>query len=144
MEIDDFELFTGRGRVTPGQTTVTIQQKGILSMPAATYELLGEPKFVELLYSRSRNIIGIRAADGAESHAIPVLKQTLSQTYMISGRAFTGAYGLRVTAARRYPATLEGNTILVDLNGPSVLAHASRRRKQPGEGADEPAQPGGR
>ncbi len=127
--IEDFEVFTGTARPAPGQPTVTIQRKGVLSMTAATYELLGSPPTVELLYSKSRNTIGIRPADPSLPHAIRVRKQSVSNTYLIAGQAFTATYGLRHPEARRYPAKLEGKILLIDLNSGWEEARSNRTRR---------------
>jgi hypothetical protein len=113
----DFEVFKDRGaRRRKDRPVVTLQKKQIMALNPAAYEALGSPVAVELLYAAKARTIGIRAADPAQPHAYVLRQPKRSQTRVVSVQAFLGHYGIEVLATERYPATMIGDVLAVDLN----------------------------
>jgi hypothetical protein len=128
--IDDFEVFNRRAKPVVAQPTCTLQRKGLISLNQSAYDLLQAPAAVELLFSRSRNVIGIRAIEPTKQHAIPVRKQSKSSTWLIAGQSFASHFGISQDRARRFPVKLQDGTLLVDLNGDWTEAPSNRVPKQ--------------
>src|SRR3982751_2182367 len=101
--IDDFEVFTAPGKPPRTELAATLQTKGPISLNQATYEALGSPQAVELLYSRSKNVIGVRPTEANSPYAITVRAQKGGgTTWLIAAQAFRGKYGLAYPTARRF------------------------------------------
>src|SRR4051812_18291260 len=125
--MDDFEVFRAPGKPSRIEPTVTLQTKGPISLNQAAYELLGSPEAVELLYSRSQHVIGMRPAEAGSPYAIPVRPQSRGgKTWMVAGQAFRSRYGLAEKGARRFVPRLEGTMLRIDLNGPWKDVAANR------------------
>ncbi len=113
----DFEVFRGRAAKTrKNLPTVSLQKKGVISLNPAAYEAIGSPKAVELLYAPKARVIGIRAADPDLTHSYPARVPKGGQTRLIAAVAFFNHYGIAVEKIRRYPATMVGDVLAIDLN----------------------------
>jgi hypothetical protein len=126
----EFEVY--RKDRTPANSTpaVTVTQRGQLSINDAAYTELGSPKAVELLYSRTDRVIGLRSVDPTERHAyVPrtATKNLGHGPYVVSGAAFFSYFGIEVDQTLRYPATVEDNILRISLNNPDPKD--SRRKK---------------
>ncbi len=124
---DDFEVFDRGAAPKPTHPFVTVQRRGLLSLNRAAYDLLGGPTAVQLLYSRARNIVGIRAGDPGDPRSYPLRVQgERGKTYLVAGAAFTQHYGIPTTEARRYQARLLGDMLTVDLNDDAPVVTGPR------------------
>jgi hypothetical protein len=129
----EFEVY--RKDRTPANSTpaVTVTQRGQLSINDAAYTELGSPKAVELLYSRTDRVIGLRSVDPAERHAyVPrtATKNIGHGPYVVSGAAFFSYFGIEVDQTRRYTATVEDDILRINLNNPD---DKDSRRKRTGQ-----------
>jgi hypothetical protein len=77
--------------------------------------VLGEPEAVELLFDRTEQLIGLRGMSAQVPHAYPLRTQAASSSVLVSGRAFARHYGISTDAARRYPASMMGDVLVVDV-----------------------------
>jgi hypothetical protein len=112
----DFEVFKERGARTRKELPlVTIQKKGVMALNVAAFEALGSPQAVELLYAPKAKTIGIRAADPALPHTYNLRQPKVSQTRLVAAVAFLNHYEIRVEATERYPATMMGDVLAIDL-----------------------------
>ncbi len=120
-----FELFDHRDHSRPDRPLVTIQRNGQLSLNRRAHEIIGSPRFVELMYDHKGQRIGLR----------PTREQTpASYTLASSGSAhhvtvknYLREYNVDYSTTRRYEAVLEGNLLVIDLLGESV--RSSRKPK---------------
>jgi hypothetical protein len=114
----NFEVFTGRAQQVAEDPAISLLGKrGKISMNNASFEALRKPKFVELLYDRAQNAVGIRAKMKKESHTYPVQAVTGSRSYIVSAQAFFAFSQIEKTS-KRYQASLVGDVLVVDLKGP--------------------------
>ncbi len=135
---DDFEVFDRGSAPKPTHPFVTVQRRGLLSLNQAARDLLGAPTAVQLLYSRARNVIGIRAGDPGDPRSYPLRAQgERGRTYLVAGAAFTQHYGIPTTEARRYQARMAGDMLTIDLNedAPVVTGPRAKDRTE-GAGGD--------
>ena len=111
----DFEVFTSvsaRGGMEP---CVTVQRAGILSVNRKAYELLGKPSAAELLFDRGARMMGFRAAAVTVPHAYRLRGQKASSSVLISGKSYLRHFGITADETRRYPASMIGDVLAVDL-----------------------------
>jgi len=123
-DMTEFEVY--RRNRTPAVNTpaVTVMQRGQLSINDAAFELLGSPKAIELMYSRSDRIVGLRPVDPSEPHAyVPRTRSAKYRghgPYIVSGAAFFNYFGIEVKQTERYTATLQDGVLTIDLKKPGV------------------------
>ncbi len=116
---DRFEVFQKRRPPRGEGLTVTLTQRGQLSISSAAFAELGSPKALELMYSRADSLIGIRAIDPSEPHAYAVRGRVVKNRhygpYIISGTAFFRYFGIKVEQTRRYEAVMRDGILTIDL-----------------------------
>ena len=115
-----FEVFMGRASPTPREAALAIYPRGLFSVNRAACRALGDPEAVELLFDRTEQLIGLRGVPAQVPHAYPLRTQASSSSVLVSGRAFTRHYQIRTDVARRYPATMIGDVLAVDLKEQGV------------------------
>lgn len=113
-----FEVFKKRSKPLNGQSYVTVQRRGTMSMNTAAYNALGSPAAIELLYDAAERIIGMRPAEQSSEYAYPM--RGVRGSYVLSGIAFANYYGIDTSVSRRYPAYVEDGVLCVDLKGEST------------------------
>jgi hypothetical protein len=111
----DFEVFTSRPARGGMEPSVTVQRAGILSVNREAYELLGMPSAAELLFDHGARMMGFRAAQLTVPHAYRLRRQKASSSVLISGKSFLRHFGITANETRRYPATMIGDVLAVDL-----------------------------
>lgn len=124
----DFETFTRRMIPLVKKPSVTIQKRGTLSFNKAAHVALGSPKAVELLYDKTRKIIGIRPVDPTIEHAYPMRPQANKDDgpYIVAGGAFTKYYGIPTDESRRWFVDVEDGILLIDLRRPGQVVTSNR------------------
>ena len=110
-----FEVFTHRGRQGGGGSFVTVQRRGSFALTPAADQLLGRPEAVELLYDRETRVMGFRAVASSVAHAYRVRSQKATASRLVSGKSFTRHYGIATDTARRYPASMIGDVLAIEL-----------------------------
>lgn len=126
----DFEVFDRKAKPKAAQPLVTLQASGTFSMNEASYEALGEPDEIELLYDREEQIVGFRAASESSPHSYPIKPQPNGRTFQTGGRAFCSHYGIETGAARRFAADLMGDILAIDLKGEAKIVGRNGRPKK--------------
>ena len=109
--------------------------RGQLSLNDAAFAGLGSPEAVELMYSSSDRLIGIRPVDPAEPHAyVPrtAAKNKGRGPHIISGAAFFSHFDVKVEQTTRYMATIEGGVLIVDLKTPGTPVAAGQGSSEAG------------
>lgn len=138
----DFEIFTKRLSPKVKDPYVTIQKKGTMSINRASYELLGEPEAVELLFDASARVMGMRAVEASANHAYPLRGSGKSKSsFLLSGMAFSKYYEINTEVARRYSATFMDNILQVDLKGEFLEVVSNRNKAAHREATETIEQP---
>jgi hypothetical protein len=116
----EFERFDRRSRPTSTDPIMAIQKRGTFSLNAAAYAMLekaGAPRdnngrlHAEILYSPTEKVVGLRAtAPGVATY--PVRKQPKSESYLMTGRAFTVYYGIDTRKTQQYAVRDLGDGII--------------------------------
>ena len=144
----EFETFTRRLIPLVKKPSVTIQKRGILSFNKAAYVALGSPKAVELLFDKSRRIIGIRPVDPTVDHAYPMRSQANKDDgpFLVAGGLFTKYYEIPTDESRRWSVDIEDGVLLIDLRRPGQVVTSNRTgsARMNGRGADPDETSGGR
>ncbi len=117
----EFERFDQRHIAIAGSPFVTIQQGGrVMTINRASYELLGGPEAVELLYSQKNRVIGVRQVSQKEPYAFPLRGQARKgrepSNYLVAVQAFTKHYGIDTSVAMRYPAEMQEDILTISLD----------------------------
>lgn len=126
----NFEVFDRKAKPKATQPLVTLQASGTFSMNEASYEALGEPDEVELLYDPDEQIIGFRAASETSPHSYPIKPQPNGRTYQTGGRAFCSHYGIETGQARRFAADMIDGVLAIDLKGEAKIVGRNGRPKK--------------
>ena len=124
----NFEVFDKRSTPLVKRPVVTVQTKGMLSMNASAYHAIGTPKAVELLYDREQQVVGIRGVEQEAPHAYPVRGAGTGSTFIVSGRAFFGFYGIPTERPVRRDASVVDDVLIIDLKDPGRDATSNRNR----------------
>ncbi len=106
-----------RGKTTP---QVSIQKRGQLMLNAPAFNALGQPTAVELLFDREEQTIGMRQVDPEVPYAYPVKKHKQAASYMVAFATFAHYFGVSLEETRRYGATMEEDTLVIDLREASA------------------------
>ncbi len=128
-----FETFKRQRAPVTGDPCVTIQKRGTLSINVPAYKALGQPEAIELLYDRERDLMGLRKVhpDADSAYVVRPLGSGNS-TWLISGKAFTTYYGIKIGVARRWTAKVDedSNMLVVDLSEPGLEVTSNRKRER--------------
>lgn len=122
----DFELFTDRSALPTKEPAVTFGKRGTLSINKAAHAAVGSPEAVELLFDRSAQIVGIRAADPKSPHAYRLRANAANGPFIATATAFCRHYGIKTGVARRWPATLDDGVLCLDLSTEGVEIKSNR------------------
>lgn len=108
---------------------MTVTVRGTLNLNAAAWELLGEPKTVELLYARAERTIGLRpvAQDAPTAYLVRPIGD--GRTHMVSAKSFCAWIGADLSAARRYPLTMTEGVGCVNLSDPARVVTSNRTQR---------------
>jgi hypothetical protein len=126
----NFEVFDRKAKPKVSQPLVTLQASGTFSMNEASYEALGAPDEVELLYDPGEQIVGFRPAGETSPHSYPIKPQPNGRTYQTGGRAFCSYYGIETGTARRFTGEVMGDILAIDLKGEAKIVGRNGRPKQ--------------
>ena len=118
----NWEVFDRKAKPLVSQPLVTLQASGTFSMNEASYDALGQPDQVELLYDREEKIIGFRAATEKSPHSYPIKPQQNGRTFQTGGRAFCSHYGIEIGKARRFAGEMIEGVLAIDLKGEALDA----------------------
>lgn len=118
-----FERYEKAGHVRGGRPFISVQKPGAITFNNASFDLLGEPEAVELLFSQTERAIGLRGVSPKEPHSYKVhsvgavSKHTGRPSgYVIHATAFTRYYDLRAATTMRYLVELRGDVLVAVLS----------------------------
>ncbi len=97
-------------------------------MNRAAFEMMGQPEALQLLFDRSRKLVGFQKAKLGDRAAYAVRKAPHSDTYAMSGKAFANFYDIDIAETRRYLLQMYGDTPGVDLNMPDATSNRATHR----------------
>jgi hypothetical protein len=135
----DWEVFDRKARPSVKQPLVTLQGSGTFSMNEASYNAIGRPDQVELLFDKKAQIIGFRPASDKSPHSYPIKPQQNGRTFQTGGRAFCAYYGIEIGKARRFAAEIVDGVLAIDLKGEA--RDAKRVSKPKAESRKSPRMP---
>lgn len=131
----DWELLDRTARPLTGRPSVGIQRgKGNLSLNQASYEALGRPEAVNIMFDRKERLIGLQAA-ALSVRNYKLNKQGSSNTYLIAGKALVQAMEIDTQKAMRYDAEMRDGILVIDLaqGEPVEVGQGRPKAKQPGQ-----------
>lgn len=99
-EFEEFQPRQEHSRAVVNGNTVTITNKGILSLSRCAHHYLGTPDYVVLLWDARARVVGIRSSNKHNSNALWVSRSSRS----ISATAFCHTYAIPIAVTQRYPA----------------------------------------
>lgn len=108
---------------------VTLQASGTFSMNETSYEAIGRPEQVDLLYDAGEQMVGFKPAEGSP-HSYPIKQQQNGRSFQTGGRAFCSAYGIDTTKARRFSAELIEGVLAIDLKNAGKEVGRNGREKK--------------
>jgi len=135
----DWEVFDRKARPSVKQPLVTLQGSGTFSMNEASYNAIGRPEQVELLFDKKAQIIGFRPASDKSPHSYPIKPQQNGRTFQTGGRAFCAYYGIEIGKARRFAAEIVDGVLAINLKGEA--RDAKRVSKPKAESKKRPRMP---
>ena len=130
----NWEMFDRKARPRAKQPMVTLQASGTFSMNEASYDAIGRPDQVELLYDKKAQIIGFRPASDKSPHSYPIKPQPNGRTYQTGGRAFCAYYDIEHPKARRFGGELIDGVLAIDLKGEATSAERASKGSKPKSG----------
>ncbi len=114
----------------------SLTRQGSLSLSRLTFERLGEPEAVLLLYERETETIGIDPAKLTDVDAFPVRPKPNKPGRVIHAVRLLREWGIPLDHGVWFP------TVSIDQDGVLILdLKETRRSKGPGRKADRPAGP---
>ena len=118
----NFETFEKRRTPPASDPFVTMLKTGVISMNVVAYESLGRPDFLEFLYDKQEQIVGLRPLKAETQFSYPIreLKSATGGTFSASAKAFMLYYGIPMTSSVRRLAFLSGDVLCIDLKDPGV------------------------
>ena len=125
----DWEVFDRKARPSVKHPLVTLQGSGTFSMNEASYNAVGRPDQVELLYDKKAQIIGFRPASDESPHSYPIKPQQNGKTFQTGGRAFCAYYDIEIGKARRFAGEMIDGVLAIDLKGEARDAKRVSRPK---------------
>lgn len=99
------------------EMAVSIYKSGQVALTKAVCDAIGS-EYVELLFNRDLNKIGIRPSNESSPNAHKMRKPKRQTSKMVGASAFLKYYQLESIKSHKYPATKEDEMVVVDLNKP--------------------------
>jgi|SRR5579872_3350125 len=118
MNEEDWEVFDGyhhkADKKRADTPSVTLLQKGNLSLNERAVQVLGNPAYVALAYDRARQIIRIRAMPEHTEQSTP-LRKVAGKSYNVAAIAFMRYFDIRIGTTQRYEAEERDGMLYVTL-----------------------------
>lgn len=100
--------------------SVTILQKGNLSLNVRAVHVLGNPAFVALAYDRTRKVIRIRGMPEHTEQSTP-LRKVDGRSSQISAIAFMRYFDIPIGKMQRYKAEVRDGMLYITLYEPAWM-----------------------
>lgn len=124
-----FEVFDKWMTPLAKAPSVTIQERGVISLNKAAYDLIDNAETVELLYNRDRQLMALHATDDFSPHpyAVRYGSKRVPGQAIVSATAFTAHYGIDTTT-RRWKPFVEDGILCVDLTIEGTVITGNRMK----------------
>jgi hypothetical protein len=132
MVIARWEEFSGGPRKPSRDSMhVTLNDDGVLLMNKKTWETIGEPRHVVLLFDRINNMIGVRSGSEEETNSFPV-KGLQQYSRIIYASPFCTHYGLELDSTMMFNEIEfdDQGVLRLMLKTATNVTRTSRRRKK--------------
>lgn len=128
---NELEEFTqGASSSRANVPRVSLNSRGDLTLNQLAYDQLKTAKKVILAFSKTRGVIGIRAANEDEKHALEVKALPKSTSYIIRSKAFCNYYGIIPKQTIVFEDVVSDEVgLILDLNKVTVIAPRTSRKK---------------
>ncbi len=92
----------------------TLNPKGVFHISRLTFEMLGEPDGIHLLFDKLNNTIGLKPTRLVMKDAFPIKDKNEHHGKIIRGFSFVEEFGIRLNETVRFPgAEIDDDGILV-------------------------------
>lgn len=115
-----WETFKRKMRSSPKDPTITLSRTGSIGLNTAVVRnVLGDCKYVHLLFDRERRLIGFKFIKQADADAYPVQVTKSRSHASVAGVSFMKTYKIFPAETASYPATFDEQTkmLIVDISG---------------------------
>lgn len=124
-----WETYDRKAKPKVDEPLITLQASGMFSMNEASYEAIGRPEQVDMLYAPEDQMVGFKPAESSP-HSYPIKQQQNGKSFQTGGRAFCNYYGIETGKARRFSAQLIDGVLAIDLKGDGKQVGRNGRQKQ--------------
>jgi hypothetical protein len=133
MTPPSFQKFERSSARIAAEPMISIQRHGTMSFNRATYEALGKPEAVVLLWDAEAEIVALQMAESSDPDAYTVQKQPAASSFLVNTQSFYKFNNIKANVARRFPAHNYGDGIvgLVLSEGREISGRTKRRRPAP-------------
>jgi hypothetical protein len=115
-----FELFTdkGRRRARSAWPYLTVTRNGDFTFDRASWESIGSPEHVEIIYDRDARVIGVRATASEDGYKV---RPNGVKACLINARVFCRYLEIDHSVARRRPVHCQDRALYVFLDDERTL-----------------------
>jgi hypothetical protein len=132
-----WETFTFRSKpVSSKVMRVSLNPRGTFSLNHATFEAMGHPEAVELLFDRESKVVGFKPVGLDVRHAYQVRTQKNSKSYLVGAQAFCKYYEIEPPQTMAFEPELADGILEVDLK--KSIEIAPRKPSRRGNGEQQP------
>jgi hypothetical protein len=113
----EWEVFTGKqyGRIVRAEARVTLGQFGTFYLNKWAFAELGEPQAVEMLFDKTRRVIGLRPTAITNAYGFKIVPHSTGTHMRLSAAAFCRHHKMF------FKGTILFNNVRVDENGIMML-----------------------
>lgn len=112
MSTPQFEPFKRSSARIVSAPMMSVQRHGTMSLNQASFEALGKPDAVLLMFDRQQQIVGLKLAEDSNPDAYTVQKQPTGNSYIINTQSFYKFWKIDVSVARRFGAIEYGHGVV--------------------------------
>lgn len=109
-----WETYDRKSKPKVDEPLVTLQASGTFSMNEASYEAIGRPEQVDMLYAPDEQMVGFKPAESSP-HSYPIKQQQNGKSFQTGGRAFCNYYGIGTGKARRFAGEVVDGVLAITL-----------------------------
>lgn len=126
-----FELFTEKGHGghpsgTKSAPAISIGKNATIRINEAAYAALGQPRYIEFLYNKERQVLAIRSLKRPKAHAYTVNEKAKNK--IISCKDLLQYFDIIPVETTRYrTSSHDENTLMVELQNPLPKSRVGRR-----------------
>lgn len=124
-----WETFKRSKKQSPKSPMVTLSKSGQIGLNAAVArDVIGDNRFVLLLFDKSKNLLGLKLLKHNDPDAYPIKVTTTRSHGSVTGLAFMKAYGIFPLETVSFPATFDANTRVLAAHVTTAADKKSKRK----------------